>query len=94
MTNEIFKKKIKEKNFKLDFIVYKVIIVLWIYLMINQNIKSIFCEWINICKSIFFQLFLVFSVILISLDFDYVILFILHTNILHKLYIYILQLQK
>lgn len=35
MTNEIFKKKIKEKNFKLDFIVYKVIIVLWIHLMIN-----------------------------------------------------------
>lgn len=27
MTNEIFKKKIKEKSFKLDFIVYKVIIV-------------------------------------------------------------------
>lgn len=41
MTNEIFKKKIKEKSFKLDFIVYKVIIVyilidiLSIYLMIN-----------------------------------------------------------
>lgn len=36
MINEIFKKKIKEKSFKLDFIVYKVIIdILSIYLIIN-----------------------------------------------------------